>query len=513
VVPTPANVEIAEGEDGTHIQIRTETGDTVRFTSGSDSFVSYLGPVDGTPYHLVEQSFMDGAPTTVIVDERSGSRTAMVGIAVPSPSGRRLASAGGDLVDGASWVELVELTDEGPIRRVVLDLIHLGLWAEGSSEDVVTWSKTDALTLDVSRLQTAPCDAADPELALTPNQDGTWDVWLDAGRSIAVVDSLTTRVVGEHDHTVQGRFVGFLSHEAFGDPVPVFDPAWTYINVGTPPATPPSLLLDLDAGPLLLEGWPQFSPEGSHFITTEAPCPATQGPMHRSGLPMDVFKRTDSGWTSVARFHPMEMGWSASSAEWTADDLIELPGWVPGALVRRGDSEWVATHTGVFTRQYPSAGPLEAFLVDAVDTLPVGLPGARPVVTLPLPGGETGPYRYLGYSEELKAHLVRAGAGDSGVFLLIGHRTGGIWTVPDVPIPSESGGRFATVRRQEDQRYDVAIYEWNAESGPVQLWQGGVAEVEDARWDTDRYLSLGPRDAVQLNRHTDGEERWSRGVG
>jgi hypothetical protein len=332
---------------------------------------------------------------------------------------------------------------------------------------------------------------------------------LDAARNVSAAEDGQVRIRGEVERTLTGRFVGQIANPELGT-LYLLDPAFELIDDPAGPANPETLVLSTGTDDWELDGWPVFAPSGLRFATSSLPC----DPVSTAPRTIRIDDWDEGFWVSSATFDPRELGWSSSTVTWSSEDTFDVVGWIGGTARLVDGLTWQPTRTGVFVIPEQPTGE------------GLGQTGATDALSLPLHSGDAisfpntavsaGPFRYLGYAEGMDAHLLRVGTGDSGSFLVVLDATGELWEVPGVPIPDPSGAWFATARVDAERyQYEVSVFPWPPAEGMVPAWEGPVLveDLDNISWDSDRYLSLGVDDAVQLNLEPDGAYRWSRGVG
>ena len=153
--PTPANVSVVqEGRGARSVVISTESGEDIEFLRPDDGELEYLGPVASTPYHMVSTSPSRGQVWTTVVDERTGGSVRLAGTAIPSANNGWIAAAGSSAEGGYSWIDVVELAEDGLQQTVHLDALRHGLWVESAS-----WTKSSDLVVQATRGYRGLCDA------------------------------------------------------------------------------------------------------------------------------------------------------------------------------------------------------------------------------------------------------------------------------------------------------------------------------------------------------------------
>jgi len=516
VIVAPGNVEVVEDDGGTAlIRITAESGASVEYTASEGTSLRYDGAVPGTPYHFVRQTFMDGDVYTDLVHESTGSTLAMTGSASPSMDGGWAASAGSHQVIGYSWVDIVELASE-PELRVHMDAGRLGLLVES-----VEWTKSGDILVTAHRDYVTLChEREQPELALSRRGEGPWTTWLDEGRSVSLGDEGNTHI-RDLDIEVDGRYLGQIRLGRASTPTYLFDPDWTPVFDLSGPANPTRLLMVEDSSTLELTGWPLWAPEGPGMATSDLPCGPPNGPAAGLRRPITLYRQEGGDYVLTSRLLPEELGWSHGAIEWTGPEEIQVPGWVPGgAEYMRADGSpgsgaWIPTRTGAFVQADGGSAEVDPGIAEPVGELSLSL---RSGLTAAFPSAEApaGPYRYLGYADALGAHLVRAGRGDTGQFVLVDDATGRAWSVPGVPIPTPSGLRFATATSGEpglNVPVSVSVFEWSSSGGPVPVWSGEVrrADTESIYWEDEEHLSLSETQRRSVSKGIDGQ--WGVGTG
>ena len=513
VIVVPGNVEVVQRDEGLALlRITSDAGQSVEYSASASMLLEYDGPISGSPYHLVWQRFEDGGEYTDLVHEGTGSTLRMTGRAASSVGGRWVASAGSHHSLGYAWVDIVELLESGPELRVHLDAVPLGLEVQS-----VDWTKSGDVVVTAERDYVTVCDAPEePELVLTQDENDGWTPWLDRGRSVSVGDDGNIRVEGLEEE-VDGRYVGQVRSERFSGTAYLFDPDWTASFQAAGPANPSRLLVVQANVGSEIAGWPQWAPEGDGMATSDLAC-GTPGQAEAGHPgPITFYRSDESGYRVTSRLLPEELGWSHGAIEWMGPSDVTVPGWVPGAAhyhgaaAQDGTGTWVPTRTGSFVQSAPDSPGFNLAVAEPVEALSVPMRAGRTAV---FPSGEApeGPFRYLGYAEELDAHLVRAGTGAAGHFILVDDVTARAWSVPAVPIPAPSGHRFATVS-PSSSGFAVSVFEWSSSGGTVSMWRGDVGreEAESIYWDNDEQLWLSASQLLSVTKSSDGE--WSKGVG
>ena len=272
-IVAPGNVELVQADEGySLVRITAESGQSVEYSASESTLLEYDGPVRGTPYHLVRQTFKDGDEYTDVVHDGTGSTLRIAGRAVPSMDGGWVASAGSHRALGYSWVDIVELLESEVEGRVHLDAVPLGLLVDG-----VEWTKSGDLVVSAERDYVTLCDEQDPpELVLTRGEDGGWTTWLDRGRTVSVGEEGRTRIEGLGGD-IPGRYVGTMPRREFLAPTYVIDPDWTPAFQPTGPANASRLLLVGDTSTTEIIGWPRWDPEGNGIVTSDLPCGPANG--------------------------------------------------------------------------------------------------------------------------------------------------------------------------------------------------------------------------------------------